>query len=287
MIVVTGATGQLGRQTVEALLKLGVPATEIAVAVRSPHNAAGLAERGVSVREADYDRPETLAPAFAGADKLLFISANGPDDLRITQHRAVVGAAKEAGVGLVAYTSITGADTNPLGLARVHRFTEEQLAASGLPTVLLRNGWYTENYTGTLAGSAERGAIVGSAGDGRIASATRAEFAEAAAIVLTSEEPQAGKVYELTGDTAWTLTELAAETSAVSGKDVGYSDLPTEQYAQVLTGAGLPGFLVDLLVDADVKVSQGALARVSGDLSALLGRPTTSLTAAVTEALKG
>lgn len=287
MIVVTGATGQFGRLAVEALLERGVPAAEIAVAVRTPGNAADLAERGVSVREADYDRPETLAPALTGADKLLFVSANGPDDLRITQHRALVEAAKEAGVGLVAYTSITDADTNPIGLARVHRFTEEQLAASGLPTVLLRNGWYTENYTGTLAGAAERGAVVGSAGDGRIASAARADFAEAAAVVLTSEEPQAGKVYELTGDTAWTLTELAAEAAAVSGKDVVYTDLPAEQYAQILTGVGLPGFVVDLIVDADVKVSQGALATVTGDLSALLGRATTPLATSVAEALKG
>jgi len=287
MIVVTGATGQFGRLAVEALLERGVPAAEIAVAVRTPDNAADLARRGVSVREADYDRPETLVPALTGADKLLFVSANGPDDLRITQHRALVEAAKEAGVGLVAYTSITDADTNPIGLARVHRFTEEQLAASGLPTVLLRNGWYTENYTGTLAGSAERGAIVGSAGDCRIASATRADFAGAAPAGLTSEGPQAGKVYELTGDTAWTLTELAAEASAVSGKDVVYTDLPAEQYARILTGVGLPGFVVDLVVDADVKVSRGALAKVTGDLSALLGRPTTPLTTSVTEALKG
>lgn len=286
MIVVTGATGQFGRLAVESLLERGVPADEIAVAVRTPANAAALAQRGVVVREADYDRPETLAPAFTGADKLLFVSANGPDDLRIAQHGAVVEAAREAGVGLVAYTSITDADTNPLGLARVHRFTEERLAASGLPTVLLRNGWYTENYTGTLADAVARGTIVGSTGDGRIASATRADFAEAAAVVLTSDEPQAGKVYELTGDTAWTLSELATEASAVSDRNVVHADLPAEQYAGILTGAGLPGFLVDLLVDADVQVSHGALSKVTGDLAALLGRPTTTLTTAVTEALK-
>lgn len=286
MIVVTGATGQFGRLAVENLRKRGVPAAEITVAVRDTDKAADLLAEGVTVREADYDRPETLVPAFTGADKLLFVSANGPDDLRITQHRAVVTAARQAGVGLVAYTSITEADTNPIGLSRVHRDTEAALADAGLPTVLLRNGWYTENYTANLPGSVERGAIVGSAGDGRIASATRADLAEAAAVVLTREN-QAGKVYELTGDTAWTPAELAAEATAVSGTDVVYTDLPAEQYADILTGAGLPGFLVELLVDADVKISQGALAKVTGDLSALLGRPTTSLTDAVTAALKG
>ncbi|GAA2441649.1 SDR family oxidoreductase [Streptomyces macrosporus] len=286
MIVVTGATGQFGRLTVEKLLERGVPASELAAAVRTPEKAADLAARGVAVREADYDRPETLAPAFAGADKLLFVSANGPDDLRVVQHRAVVAAAREAGVGLVAYTSVVDADTNPLGLARVHRETEAALAESGLPTVLLRNGWYTENYTATLADSVERGAIVGAAGEGRVASATRADLAEAAAVVLTRDD-QAGKVHELTGDTAWTLADLAAEAAAVSGKEVVYRDLPAEQYRRVLTDAGLPAFFVELLVDSDVKISRGALARTTGDLAALLGRPATPLSDAVAEALKG
>ncbi|MFI5933574.1 NAD(P)H-binding protein [Actinoplanes sp. NPDC051494] len=287
MIVVTGATGQFGRLAVESLLRRGVPASEIAVAVRSPEKAAGLAALGVEVREADYDRPETLTAAFAGADKLLFVSANGPDPVRVVQHRAVVDAARAAGVGLVAYTSLAGADTSPLGLAGVHRDTEAALAASGLATVLLRNGWYTENYTATLADGVTRGGIAGSAGDGRIASATRADLAEAAAAVLTATEPQAGRVYELTGDTAWTLSELAAEASAVSGRPVGYTDLPAEHYAGILTGAGLPDFLVELLVDADVQVSRGSLAPVSGDLATLLGRPATPLRDAVTDALKG
>ncbi|MEV6930185.1 SDR family oxidoreductase [Dactylosporangium sp. NPDC051485] len=286
MIVVTGATGQFGRHSVENLIKMGVPAERIAVAVRSPEKAADLAGRGVQVRQADYDRPDTLAAAFTGADKLLFVSTTGPDDLRIIQHRAVVDAAKAAGVGLVAYTSIADADTNPINVARVHRDTEQALAASGLPTVLLRNGWYTENYTAALAGAVERGAIVGSAGQGRIASATRADLAEAAAIVLAGQQPQSGKVYVLTGEVAWSLPDLAAEAAAVSGKPVTYTDLPAERYAHVLTGAGLPGFLVELLVDADVKVSQGALQTVTSDLAALLGRPTTTLREAVIAALR-
>jgi NAD(P)H dehydrogenase (quinone) len=286
MIVVTGATGQFGRLAVEGLLQRGVPAADIAAAVRTPEKAADLAARGVVVREADYDRPETLIAAFAGADKLLFVSTTGPDDLRIAQHRAVVDAAKAAKVGLIAYTSIAQADTNAIGLAQVHRDTEAALRASGVPTVLLRNNWYAENYTAGLPDAVARGAFVGAVGDGRIAGTTRADYAEAAAVVLTSDEPQAGRVYELTGDRAWSLTDLAAEASAISGKEVAYTNLPAEQYAGILTDAGLPGFVVDLLVDADVNISQGALAHVTNDLTTLLDRPTTPLSDAVAQAFK-
>lgn len=284
MIVVTGATGQFGRQVVEHLLRRGVPADRIAAAVRTPAKAADLAAQGVEIRLADYGKPETLLTAFAGADKLLLVSSTGPDGTRITQHRAAVDAAAKADVGLIAYTSVTGAPTNPLGLARVHRDTEQAIADSGLPAVLLRNGWYTENYTAALPDAVARGAIAGSAGQGRIASATRADFAEAAAVVLTRDD-QAGKVYDLTGDAAWSLPELAAESAAQSGRPVTYADLPAEQYRQILAGAGLPGFVTDLLVDADVQVSHGVLAGVTADLSGLLGRPTTPLTTAVTQAL--
>ncbi|MBB2910833.1 NAD(P)H dehydrogenase (quinone) [Streptosporangium becharense] len=286
MIVITGATGQYGRLVVENLLERGVPAADIAVAVRTPARAADLAGRGVTVREADYDRPDTLVPAFAGADRLLLVSANGPDDLRIAQHRAAAAAAKEAGVGLLAYTSLFDAARSPLSLARVHRASEEAVTATGLPSVLLRNGWYTENYTAALAGAVERGAIVGSAGRGRIASAARADFAEAAAVVLTGDD-HVGKVYELTGDTAWSLPELAAEVSLQSGREVVYTDLPADRYAEILLGAGLPGFLVETIVDADVHVSRGALEPVTGDLAALLGRPATPLATSVGIALKG
>lgn len=284
MIVITGATGQFGRQVVEHLLKRGVPAADMAAVVRDTDKAADLAALGVPLRVADYDSPQTLRRAFAGAHKLLLVSSNGPDDQRITQHRAAVAAAEEAGVGLIAYTSIVGADANPLGLARVHRDTEQAIAASGLPAVLLRNGWYTENHTAALAGAVERGAIAGSAGDGRIASASRADLAEAAAIVLTRDD-QAGKVYELTGDTAWSLPELAAEAAAISGRPVTYADLPAEQYTGILASAGLPDFLVDLIVDADVQASHGALATVTHDLSALLNRPTTPLAHTVADTL--
>ncbi|NJP67566.1 SDR family oxidoreductase [Streptomyces spiramenti] len=284
MITVTGATGQFGRLAIEHLLARDVPAAGIAAVVRDPERAADLAERGVEVRQADYDRPETLPAALRGTDTLLFVSSTGPDDQRIVQHRAVVTAAREARVGLVAYTSLVGADFNTLDLARVHRDTEGALAESGLPTVLLRNGWYTENYTAALADSVARGEIVGAAGDGRIASASRSDLAEAAAIVATSED-QAGRIHELTGDSTWTLPELAAEAARVSGREVAYRDLGGDAYAEVLTGAGLPDFVVSLLVDSDVKVSKGALAAVTGDLPALLGRSTTPLADSVRAAL--
>ncbi|OPC81796.1 NAD(P)-dependent oxidoreductase [Embleya scabrispora] len=286
MIVVTAATGQFGRLVIDALLDRGTPASEIVAAVRTPAKAADIAARGVEVREADYTKPETLVPAFTGADKLLFVSSNGPEADRIAQHAAVVAAATEARVGQLLYTSIYSASDSPLGLSRVHRDTEARIAASGLPSVLLRNGWYTENYTGSLAGAVERGAVVGSAGEGRIASAARADFAEAAAIVLLADD-QAGKVYELTGDTNWSLAELAAEAARQTGKEVAYANLPGEKYGEILTGVGLPAFLVELLVDADLRVSEGALAGVTGDLSGLLGRPTTPLADTVAATLKG
>ncbi|GAB2609448.1 SDR family oxidoreductase [Streptomyces capparidis] len=286
MIVVTAATGQLGRLVVDALLERGVPAAGIVAAVRSPEKARDLAARGVTVREADYERPETLAEAFSGAERILFISSSGPDDRRLDQHLAVVAAARQAAPALLAYTSVVRADTNPLGLARVHKETEEAIAASGVPSAILRNGWYFENYTATLGDAVARGALVGSAGQGRIAAAARADYAEAAAAVLTGDGHE-GKVYELTGDSAFTLADLAAEAAVQSGSQVVYQDLPADAYAGILTGAGLPRFLVELLVDADVKVSQGALETVTGDLSALIGRPATTLPAAVTAALKG
>lgn len=286
MIVVTAASGQFGHQVVEHLLKFGVPAAEIAAVVRTPAKVADLADRGVEIRVGDYDRPETLAPAFAGADKLLLVSSTGPDELRTAQHLAAVAAARQAGVGLIAYTSIFQADVNPIGLAGVHRATEQAIAETGLPAVLLRNGWYTENYTASLAGSVERGQIAGSAGQGRIASAARADYAEAAAVVLTRDD-QAGKVYELTGDTTWTLSDLAAAAASGSGKEVVYTDLPAEQYTGILESVGLPGFVVELVVDADVQVSRGALAGVTGDLAGLLGLPTTPLATTVEQTLAG
>ncbi|MEU2979917.1 SDR family oxidoreductase [Streptomyces hirsutus] len=285
MIVVTGATGQLGRQVIEHLLLRGVPAAQVVAAARTPAKAAGLAALGVEVRTADYDRPETLSAAFAGADKVLLVSSTGSDATRIAQHRSAIDAAAKSGVGLFAYTSVTRAPTNPMGLARVHRATEQAIADAGLPAVVLRNGWYTENHTAALPGAVARGTLTGSAGDGRIASATRADLAEAAAVVLTLDD-QAGKAYDLTGDTAWTLPELAAEAAAQSGTPLAYTDLPAEQYRQILHQAGLPEPAVDLIVDADVQISHGALDHVTSDLTTLLGRPATPLSVTVAQTLR-
>lgn len=285
MIVVTGATGRYGPLVIESLLQRGATSDEIAAVVRDPQKAVGLAVRGIQVRRADYDDPELLAEAFAGADKVLLVSSDGPTEVRIRHHRNAVAAAQQVGVGLLLYTSLVNAADSPLGMAVTHRVTEGIITESGLASVVLRNGWYTENYTAQLPGAVERGMIVGNAGNGRIASAACADLAEAAAAVLLSDA-HTGKVYELTGEQAWSLPELAAETAKQSGKEVVYNDLAPEQYGAILTRAGLPDFMVDLLVDAEVQISRGALATTTGDLPALLGRPTTPLADGVATALK-
>ncbi len=281
MIVVTGATGHLGRLVIEALLKK-LPAREIAGAARNPEKAKDLAARGVEVRRADYSKPETLRTAFAGAHKLLFVSSSEVGQ-RASQHAAVVQAAKEAGVKLLAYTSILRAETSRLALAAEHKVTEETIRASGLPYAFLRNGWYLENYTENLAPALQHGALVGSANGGRIAAAARADYADAAAAVLTG--PVEKKVYELAGDHPFTMSELAAEVSRQAGKLVAYRDLPPDQYRAVLTGAGLPASYAALLVDADVQVARGELDDSTGELRRLIGRPTTPLATAVRAAL--
>lgn len=282
MIVVTGASGQLGRLVIEALLKK-LPAGEIVAAVRNPEKVADLAARGVQVRPADYDQPASLAAAFKGADKLLLISASEVGR-RVPQHRAVIDAAKAAGVGLLAYTSLLHADTSPLPLAAEHKETESLIRASGLPAVILRNGWYTENYTAGVPSALQYGVVLGSAKQGRIASAARADFAEAAAAVLTQDN-QAGRIYELAGDESYTLSELAAEIARQSGKAVAYQDLPESEFKAALLGAGLPDFLAKLLAESDVGASMGGLFDDSRQLSALIGRPTTPLAELVKLAL--
>jgi len=282
MIVVTGATGQLGRLVIKALLKTQ-SASEIVAAVRSPEKAADLAALGVQVRRADYNEPATLDAAFKGADKLLLISSSELGQ-RTVQHRAAIDAAKRNGVQLIGYTSVLHADTSPLELADEHRETEAALRASGVPFVLLRNGWYTENYTRSLAPALEHGAILGSAGDGKIASAARADYAEAAALVMT-RDAQAGRVYELAGDSAYTLADLAAEVTRQSGKKVEYRNLSETEYKAALVSVGLPEVVAALLSDSDTGASKGALFDNSHQLSQLLGRPTTPLATVVAEAL--
>ncbi|QQQ80214.1 SDR family oxidoreductase [Saccharothrix sp. 6-C] len=282
MIVVTGATGQLGRLVVQDLLTR-VPADQVVAAVRSPEKATDLAERGVHVREADYDRPDTLKAAFKGADKVLLISGSDVGR-RVPQHQAVIDAAKEAGVSLLAYTSVLHADTSTVAVAPEHKATEEAIKAGGLTYSLLRNGWYNENYVPTARQGAATGTVIGSARDGRVAAASRADYAAAAAVVLT-EDGHADTVYELSGDTAWTMDDLAADISAVAGTPVVYQDLPAEAHAKALTEAGLPEPVVGMLVSIDASIAAGWLADTTGDLSRLIGRPTTPLRTTLAAAL--
>ncbi|MDA5543445.1 SDR family oxidoreductase [Yersinia rochesterensis] len=272
MIAVTGATGQLGRLVINALLKK-VPASEIIAAVRSPEKASDLAALGVQVLKADYSQPATLETAFQGVDKLLLISSSEVGQ-RIAQHTAVINAAKKAGVKLLAYTSLLHADKSTLGLGEEHRATEELLRDSGVPVVLLRNGWYTENYAASIAPALAHGAFIGAVADGRIASAAREDYAEAAATVLTQEN-QAGKVYELAGDDSYTLAEFTAEIARQSGKPVVYKNLSETDFKQALIGAGLPDGFASLLADSDAGAAKGGLFDDSHTLSKLIGRPTT------------
>lgn len=278
MIAVTGATGHLGRIVVEKLLAK-VPPRDVVALVRDPGKAADLAAAGVQVRVADYAKPETLGPALAGVEKLLLISSSEVGK-RAEQHLAVVKAAKKEGVRLIAYTSILHAGTSKLLLAAEHKATEDAIRASGLPYVFLRNGWYFENYTENLAPALEHGALAGAARDGRIAAATRADFAEAAVAVLTGPGP-VHHVYELAGDVPFTMAGLAAEVSRHAGRKIVYADMPKAQYKAVLVGAGLPEGYAEALADSDVGISQGELDDSTGDLHRLIGRPTTTLAVAV------
>ncbi|MFA7405304.1 MAG: SDR family oxidoreductase [Pelobacteraceae bacterium] len=279
MIVVTGATGELGRLVVASLLKK-VPATEISVAVRNVEKAKELAGLGVQVRYADYTVPASWDEALRGADKVLLISSNEIGQ-RTNHHRIVINAVKRSGVKLLAYTSVLHAETSLLGLAGEHRETEALLHASGVPFVVLRNGWYAENHTAGILSALAHGNVYGCAGDGRISSASRADFAEAAAVVLTSDN-QAGRIYELAGDTAFTLTELAAEISLQSGKNIGYVNLPQSEYKDLLLKAGMPEVIAELLSDADTGISKGTLFDESRQLSTLISRATTPLATAIT-----
>lgn len=283
MYVVTGATGSLGRLVVEGLLA-EVPAGHIAAVARDRRKAADLAARGVEVRVADYDDPTSLKGVFGAGDRVLFVSGSEAGR-RVPQHSAVVAAAREAGVGLLAYTSVLGGPAADFELAREHQVTEQAILDSGLPYVFLRNGWYHEVYTGNLGPVLAHDAVVGSAGEGRVASAARADYAAAAVAVLTGAGHE-NTAYELSGDVAWSFAEYAAELSRQTGREIVYSNVPADAYREILVGAGVPAPFADILVDVDAAVSRGLLATVTGDLARLIGRPTTPIADSIAAALK-
>lgn len=278
-IAITGATGQLGRLAIAHLKTLTDPAQIIALA-RDPGKAADL---GVAARAFDYTAPETMAEALQGVTVLALISSNDFND-RVGQHRNVIAAAKAAGVGRIIYTSIMQADTSPMLIAADHKATEAAIHDAGIPATILRNGWYSENWTGNLAGAISAGAMIGAAGDATFTPATRADYAEALAVVAAGDG-HAGQVYELGGDEVITLADIAAEVSRQTGKDIPYNNLPGDVYQGILESFGLPAGFAATLVDVDLKADGGWLADKSGTLSKLLGRPTTPLADAVRAAL--
>ncbi|MFC7999763.1 SDR family oxidoreductase [Streptomyces rochei] len=282
-IVVTGATGHLGRHVVRQLLEK-VPADQVTAVVRDRDRAADLAALGVRIAVADYNAPESFDGVFAPGDRVLLISGNEFDKGRVRQHTVVIDAAKKAGAALLAYTSAPSSLT--AALADDHRATEEVLVGSGVPYVLLRNGWYHENYTEQLAPVLEHGAVVQAAGDGRVSSASRADYAAAAVAVLTGEGHE-NQAYELGGDEAWSFAEYAAELSRQTGKEIVYTPVSTEAYTGILTGAGVPGPLADVFAGVDAAIEKGELVVTTGDLARLAGRPTTPLAEAVAAALAG
>ncbi|PWI32477.1 NAD(P)-dependent oxidoreductase [Vibrio albus] len=275
MIAVTGATGQLGQLVLKHLTNTTDAGTVVALA-RNPDKAQLLKELGIEVREADYSKPETLTSALTGVKKLLLISSSEVGQ-RFAQHKNVIDAAKSAGVELIAYTSLLHADTSPLQLAEEHIQTEDYLKETNVPHTILRNGWYTENYLASIAPALANGAFIGSAQEGKISSAAREDYAEAAAVVLTSDEDQSGKVYELSGDESYTLAELCQIISEETGKTVPYVDMPEAEFAKALEGAGLPTPLAAMLADSDVGASKGGLFDDSHTISKLTGHPTKEL----------
>lgn len=283
-IAVTGATGALGTLVINDLVGR-VPASEVVALARNTEKAAPLADLGVAVRAFDYSSDvDTLAAALEGVTDLLLISGSEVGQ-RFTQHKAVIDAAQQAGVGRLVYTSVLNATESTVPVAPEHVSTEQYLAETGLNHVILRNGWYNENYLGELQQAPATGAILSSAGDGRIASASRADYAEAAAAVLTSAE--AKPRYELSGDVAWTTAELAAVLTEATGTPIAVNQVTPEQHAEILTGAGLDQNLVGFLVDLDASIAKGELGSTTGELSSLIGHPTTPLAVSLKSAAQG
>ncbi|RYX91370.1 MAG: SDR family oxidoreductase [Bradyrhizobiaceae bacterium] len=282
-ILVTAAGGQLGRLTVNALLRL-VPAGRIVAGLRDPAKGADLAAKGIAVVVADYNKPDTLDAALEGIDRVLLISSNALGQ-RVAQHRNVIDAAKRAGVKLLAYTSVLRADTSQLSVAQEHLPTEELIHASGMPFVLLRNGWYTENYIASIPAALAHGALVSSARDGRIASASREDYAAAAAAILAGDG-HTGKIYELAGDEAFTLDDFAAELSKQSGKTIPHIRLPEAEFKAIMLSAGLPEEVAELIATSNTAAADGALFDDSHMLSELIGRKATPFAETIAEALK-
>lgn len=284
-VVIAGATGNLGRATVGALLAGGLPADRITAAGRSRERLAELADTGVRTAGIDYGDPASLKAAFAGADLLLLVSGSEVGK-RAAQHRNAVEAADEAGVGHIVYTSAPKATDTTLVLAPDHKATEEALSASGAASTVLRNGWYNENFLPQLEEARASGRIIGSAGEGRTASAAREDFAEAAAAVLLDPEPHAGAVYELSGGTAWTRDDLARTLSGLLGREVVYQDVSTEEHVAALTAAGLDADTAAFVAALDTNTRDGELGLVTDVLPRLIGRPTTPVEATLRAALK-
>jgi NAD(P)H dehydrogenase (quinone) len=282
-IVVTGATGHLGHLIVEALLRDGVAPSDIVAGGRKLAELDDLAARGVRVATIDYDDPQTLAAALAGADTLMLVSASEPGK-RVAQHKAAIDAAVAAGVTHIVYTSAPHATTSNLILAPDHKRTEELIAASGIPATILRNGWYTENYVRNVPQIVESGALVSSVGDGLVSSASRKDYADAAAVVLTTHGHE-GKIYELSGDVAWSQDELAATLAEITGTKVTYAPVTTEQHADILRSAGLDEGTIGFVTALDANTRDGLIGETNGELSKLIGRPTTPLAEGLAAAL--
>lgn len=274
-VVVTGATGHLGRLIVESLISRGVEPGEIIATGRQIAKIDDLADRGVKVAKIDYLDAASLAAAFAGADTLMLVSASEPGS-RVAQHAAAIEAARAAGISRIVYTSAPHADTSALVLAPEHKATEEVIRSSDLAFTILRNGWYTENYVRTLEQARETGEIVASVGDGRVASASRIDFADAAAAVIVGDGHE-NATYELTGDVAWTFSDFAAAGQEILGRQVVYRPVSSEEHVGILTAAGLPDGTAQFVVDLDGNIRDGVLSETSGELARLIGRPTTPL----------
>lgn len=283
MIAITGANGQLGRLVITSLLEKTDAANIIAL-VRNPDSAAELKPLGIEVRQADYSKPETLINAFEGVDKLLLISGSEVGS-RVQQHQAVIDAVKDIGLTLFAYTSILKADLSPMILAQEHKITEQAIKDAGLPAVILRNGWYSENYTQNIGGVLEVGMVAGAAEEGKLYTAARKDYADAAAMILTSEQSHVGKIYELAGDHGFTLEQYAAEISKQSGKYIQFQSMKGEDFSNLLVQLGLPEGFAGVLADAEIQAASGWLADDSKTLNQLIGRDTTPLVESIAAVL--